>query len=101
MKPNMLQNLDEIPVGDDRRVIARKSHLDDGQLIFAGSSALGCVVQDFHGGGARIALTKAIDVPWEDLALQLLARGIVFPATKVWQSEHEVGLRFTGNAWAA
>jgi hypothetical protein len=101
MKPNLLVNLDAKPAGEDRRVIARRPHLDAGRLILTKAASLECTVQDFHGGGARLALKTAIDVPWEDLALELLARGIVFPATKVWQSADEIGLRFTGNAWAS
>jgi len=86
---------------DDRRVIERRPHLDSGRLILTEAASLECVIKDFHGGGARLALKTAIEVPWESLALELLARGIIFPASKVWQSEDEVGLRFTGNAWAA
>ncbi len=98
MKPNMLQNLDAIGLGDDRRAFARRPQLDDGRLLLTRTSALDCVIKDFHGGGARVVLKTAIDVPWEDLTLELLARGLAFPASKVWQSEHEIGLRFTGNA---
>jgi len=101
MKPNLLINLDDLPSADDRRVIARRPHLDVGRLVLTEAAALDCVVKDFHGGGARLSLKTAIDVPWEGLALELLARGIVFPASKVWQSADEIGLRFTGNAWAA
>jgi hypothetical protein len=101
MKPNLLISLDDQPTADDRRVIARRAHLDRGRLILAEAAARDCVIKDFHGGGARLSLKTAIDVPWEDLALELLARGIVFPASKVWQSADEIGLRFTGNAWAA
>lgn len=101
MKPEMLTSLDEIAPGEDRRVITRRPHLDAGRLIITETASLDCTIKDFHGGGARLALRTAIDVPWESLGLELLARGIVFPATKVWQSGKEIGLRFTGNAWAA
>ena len=98
MKPNMLQNLDAEKSGDDRRVIHRQPQVDDGRLVVARFSTLDCIIKDFHGGGARVVLKTAIDVPWEDLTLELLARGLAFPASKVWQSEDEIGLRFTGNA---
>ena len=101
MKPNLLINLDGQATADDRRVIVRTPHLDAGRLVLTEAASLDCVVKDFHGGGARLSLKTAIDVPWESLALELLARGIIFPASKVWQSEDEIGLRFTGNAWAA
>ncbi len=101
MKPDMLTDLVGVPGGADRRVITRRPHLDAGRLIITETAALECTIKDFHGGGARLNLRTAIDVPWEGLALELLARSIVFPATKVWQSGNEIGLRFTGNAWAS
>ena len=101
MKPNMLRNLSPSHSGDDRRIIERRPRKDDGRLVLAHSSALDCVIKDFHGGGARVVLRTAIDVPWEDLTLELLTRGLTFPASKVWQSDHEIGLRFTGNAISA
>ncbi len=98
MKPNLLRNLNAIRTGEDRRYIERQPSTDDGRLVLTQSSALDCVIKDFHGGGARVILKVAIDVPWEDLVLELRDRGLTFPASKVWQSEHEIGLRFTGNA---
>ena len=101
MKPDLLRYLNSGDDGEDRRFIERQQRMDDGRLVLTHSSALDCVIMDFHGGGARIALRTAIDVPWEDLTLELLTRGLTFPASKVWQSNHEIGLRFTGNAVTA
>lgn len=101
MKPNLLRNLNAVQDGEDRRCIERRPRMDDGRLVLTRFSALDCVIKDFHGGGARVVLKTAIDVPWEDLTLELLTRGLTFPASKVWQSEHEIGLRFTGNAVSA
>ena len=101
MKPNMLRNLQSAQHGQERRFTQRRPQLDDGRLVLTHASALECIIKDFHGGGARVELKTAIDVPWEDLTLELLTRGLTFPASKVWQSNHEIGLRFTGNAVSA
>ena len=101
MKPDLLRNLKAVQNGEDRRFIERQPRLDNGRLVLTQFSALDCQIKDFHGGGARIVLKTAIDVPWEDLTLELLTRGLTYPASKVWQSEQEIGLRFTGNAISA
>ena len=101
MKPNLLRNLKAVQNGEDRRFIERQPSADDGRLVLTQSSALDCQIKDFHGGGARVVLKTAIDVPWEDLVLELCSRGLTFPASKVWQSEDQIGLRFTGNAISA
>jgi hypothetical protein len=87
----------ELPAGPDHRVGRRVRTLLSGKIIIGnGLMSPDCVIRDLSPSGARVRITRTIELP-SSVELLVIKDGLLFDATVAWRRGNEAGLVFSGH----